>query len=79
MSGQYSHYSDWYDNGPGSERFKREVRQSSSSYQRLQEEYRKVILGDLQKRGTKIINERKKRMMKIKKDEDFITDDDLLI
>jgi hypothetical protein len=28
----YKNYDDWYDNGPGSESFKREIRKSSNDF-----------------------------------------------
>ena len=29
---EYESYEDWYDNGPGSERFKREMRESARNF-----------------------------------------------
>lgn len=68
-SGKYSHYSDWYDNGPGSEKFIREIerqkqrRKLSSSVKWSIEKFLSIA-GFTEEES---------------EDEEFIRDDDLLI
>lgn len=93
MSSDYSSYGDWYDNGPGSERWKRELAEDLKmpawKTQFIKELIGEFRYGDIsikkpsykrmQEEYEKII-EREKRVRKGSENwEEFISDEDLFI
>ena len=76
---KYESYGHWYDEGPGSESFKRKLREKTAAWPSWKKKAAKTSVGKNYDKESKMLKELREAFDHVKEPKEYITDKDLEI